>query len=74
MPDWGTWLENLALRADGYSSRIENVMLCLGALETVLSDMGRKVEFGTAEAAAHYAYAANPLPLPVASEASAKAA
>ena len=26
----------------GYSSRIENVMLCLGALETVLSDMGRK--------------------------------
>ena len=58
----------------GYSSRIENVMLCLGALETVLSDMGRKVEFGAAEAAAHYAYAANPLPLPVASEASAKAA
>ena len=58
----------------GYSSRIENVMLCLGALETVLSDMGRKVEFGTAEAAAHYAYADNPLPLPMASEASAKAA
>ena len=26
----------------GYSSRIENVMLCLGALETVLSDMGKK--------------------------------
>jgi alanine-glyoxylate transaminase/serine-glyoxylate transaminase/serine-pyruvate transaminase len=46
----------------GYSSKIENVMLCLNALETVFSDMGKKVEYGTAEAAAHYAYAANPLP------------
>lgn len=45
----------------GYSSRIENVMLCLGALETVLAAMGRKVEAGTAEAAAHRVYAASPL-------------
>jgi alanine-glyoxylate transaminase/serine-glyoxylate transaminase/serine-pyruvate transaminase len=56
----------------GYSSRMENVMLCLGALETVFSDMGMKVEHGAAESAAHYAYAANPLP--VESKASAKAA
>jgi alanine-glyoxylate transaminase/serine-glyoxylate transaminase/serine-pyruvate transaminase len=56
----------------GYSSRIENVVLCLGALETVLSDMGMKVEQGAAESAAHYAYAANPLP--VESKSSAKAA
>ena len=47
----------------GYSSRIENVVLCLGALETVLSDMGMKIEHGTAEAAAHQSYAANSLPL-----------
>jgi alanine-glyoxylate transaminase/serine-glyoxylate transaminase/serine-pyruvate transaminase len=47
----------------GYSSRMENVMLSLGALETVLSDMGKKIEHGAAESAAHYAYAANPLPL-----------
>ena len=45
----------------GYSSRIENVMLCLGALETVFAEMGRKVEAGTAEAAAHRVYAASPL-------------
>jgi len=56
----------------GYSSRIENVVLCLGALETVLSDMGMKVEHGAAESAAHYAYAANPLP--VESKSAAKAA
>jgi alanine-glyoxylate transaminase/serine-glyoxylate transaminase/serine-pyruvate transaminase len=56
----------------GYSSRIENVVLCLGALETVLSDMGMKVEQGAAESAAHYAYAANPLP--VESKSAAKAA
>ena len=56
----------------GYSSKIENVMLCLGALETVLSDMGMKVEQGAAEAAAHYAYAANPLH--VESKSAAKAA
>jgi len=29
----------------------------------VLADMGKKIKPGTAEAAAHYAYAANPLPL-----------
>jgi alanine-glyoxylate transaminase/serine-glyoxylate transaminase/serine-pyruvate transaminase len=56
----------------GYSSRIENVVLCLGALETVLSDMGMKIEHGAAESAAHYAYAANPLP--VESKSAAKAA
>jgi alanine-glyoxylate transaminase/serine-glyoxylate transaminase/serine-pyruvate transaminase len=56
----------------GYSSRIENVMLCLGALETVFSDMGAKVEYGAAESAAHYVYATNPLP--VESKNSAKAA
>jgi alanine-glyoxylate transaminase/serine-glyoxylate transaminase/serine-pyruvate transaminase len=46
----------------GYSSKMENVMLCLNALETVFSDMGKKIEYGTAESAAHHAYAANPLP------------
>ena len=46
----------------GYSSKIENVMLCLGALETVLSDMGKKIEAWSGGSAAHYAYAANPLP------------
>lgn len=44
----------------GHSSRRENVMLCLTALETVLSDVGVKVEFGAAEAAAYRAYAARP--------------
>jgi alanine-glyoxylate transaminase/serine-glyoxylate transaminase/serine-pyruvate transaminase len=48
----------------GYSSKIENVMLCLSALENVFSDMGRKVEPGAAESAAHQSYAANPLALP----------
>ena len=56
----------------GYSSRMENVMLCLGALEAVLSDMGMKIEQGAAEAAAHQAYAAHPLP--VESKKTAKAA
>ncbi|SFW10642.1 alanine--glyoxylate aminotransferase family protein [Nitrosovibrio sp. Nv17] len=44
----------------GYSSKVENVVLCLNALETVFSDMGRKVEPGSAEAAAHRAYASHP--------------
>ncbi len=44
----------------GHSSRRENVMLCLCALETVLADLGVKVEFGAAESAAYRAYAANP--------------
>ncbi|MEY4960277.1 MAG: hypothetical protein RL610_456 [Pseudomonadota bacterium] len=48
----------------GYSSKIENVMLCLSALENVFSDMGRKIDSGAAESAAHKSYAANPLPLP----------
>ncbi|MBI2313437.1 MAG: alanine--glyoxylate aminotransferase family protein [Betaproteobacteria bacterium] len=47
----------------GYSCKMENVMLCLCALETVLADMGVKVEFGAAESAAYHAYAANPSPL-----------
>jgi alanine-glyoxylate transaminase/serine-glyoxylate transaminase/serine-pyruvate transaminase len=48
----------------GYSSKIENVMLCLSALENVFSDMGRKTDSGAAESAAHKSYAANPLSLP----------
>jgi len=42
----------------GYSCRPDNVMLCLSALGSVLSDMGMKVHVGDAEAAAHQAYAA----------------
>ncbi|HNH35017.1 MAG TPA: alanine--glyoxylate aminotransferase family protein [Rhodocyclaceae bacterium] len=42
----------------GYSCKPENVMLCLSALGSVLSDMGYPVEVGQAEAAAHQAYAA----------------
>ncbi len=42
----------------GYSCRPENVMLCLAALGSVLSDMGlTAVHVGDAEAAAHQAYA-----------------
>ncbi len=36
----------------GYSSRAENIILCLGALEAVLGDMGAKVNTGVAIAAA----------------------
>ena len=42
----------------GYSCRPDNVMLCLSALGSVLSDMGYAVHVGDAEAAAHGAYAA----------------
>ena len=42
----------------GYSCKPENVMLCLSALGSVLSDMGQPVHVGDAEAAAHGAYAA----------------
>ena len=42
----------------GYSCKAENVMLCLSALGSVLSDMGCAVEVGHGEAAAHHAYAA----------------
>lgn len=45
----------------GYSSKIENVMLCLNALETVFARMSKKVDIGAAEAAAHRVYEANPL-------------
>ena len=41
----------------GYSCRPDNVMLCLSALSSVLSDMGLAVQVGDAEAAAHGAYA-----------------
>jgi alanine-glyoxylate transaminase / serine-glyoxylate transaminase / serine-pyruvate transaminase len=40
----------------GYSCRPDNVMLCLSALGSVLSDMGMPVNVGDAEAAAHDAY------------------
>ena len=45
----------------GYSSKIENVMLCLNALETVFANMGKKIDIGAAEAAAYRVYEANPL-------------
>ena len=41
----------------GYSCRPDNVMLCLSALGSVLSDAGLPVHVGDAEAAAHGAYA-----------------
>jgi alanine-glyoxylate transaminase/serine-glyoxylate transaminase/serine-pyruvate transaminase len=41
----------------GYSCKPENVMLCLSALGSVLSDMGLPIRVGEAEAAAHQAYA-----------------
>ncbi|HQZ45584.1 MAG TPA: alanine--glyoxylate aminotransferase family protein [Usitatibacteraceae bacterium] len=41
----------------GYSCKPENVMLCLSALGSVLSDMGLPIQVGEAEAAAHHAYA-----------------
>lgn len=41
----------------GYSSKPENIMLCLSALGSVLSDMGLPIHVGDAEAAAHQAYA-----------------
>ena len=41
----------------GYSCRADNVMLCLSALGSVLSDMGLPVHVGEAEGAAHNAYA-----------------
>jgi alanine-glyoxylate transaminase/serine-glyoxylate transaminase/serine-pyruvate transaminase len=41
----------------GYSCRADNVMLCLAALGSVLSDLGVAVHVGDAEAAAHAAYA-----------------
>lgn len=44
----------------GYSCKMENVMLCLCALETVFADMGAGARFGAAEAAAYHAYALNP--------------
>lgn len=45
----------------GNSSKLENVVFCLDALEHVLIDMGVKVNRGTASSAAHQYYAANPV-------------
>jgi alanine-glyoxylate transaminase/serine-glyoxylate transaminase/serine-pyruvate transaminase len=42
----------------GYSCKPENVMLCLSALGSVLSDLGLPIRVGEAEAAAHQSYAA----------------
>ncbi len=42
----------------GYSCKPENVMLCLSALGSVLSDMGEPDRVGEAVAAAHQSYAA----------------
>jgi len=41
----------------GYASNQKNVLLCLGALDAVLSDMGAPVQSGVAVAAAMNAYA-----------------
>jgi alanine-glyoxylate transaminase/serine-glyoxylate transaminase/serine-pyruvate transaminase len=41
----------------GYSCRADNVMLCLSALGSVLSDLGLPIHVGDAESAAHGAYA-----------------
>lgn len=43
----------------GYSSRPENVMLCLSALESVLASSGYALKAGAAEAAAKQAYTAS---------------
>jgi alanine-glyoxylate transaminase/serine-glyoxylate transaminase/serine-pyruvate transaminase len=40
----------------GYSSNRRNVLLCLGALDAVLTDMGAPIERGVAVAAAMQAY------------------
>ncbi len=44
----------------GYSCKMENVMLCLCALESIFDNMGAKIDVGAAEAAAYHAYAAQP--------------
>ena len=41
----------------GYSCKPENVMLCLSALGSVLSDQGLPIKVGEGEAAAHHSYA-----------------
>ena len=45
----------------GTSCRVENVIFCLNAVESILADMGVKVERGAAASAAHQCYAANPM-------------
>ncbi|MXS86253.1 alanine--glyoxylate aminotransferase family protein [Nitrosomonas sp. HPC101] len=44
----------------GNSSKLENVIFCLDALEHVLADLGMKVNKGAASSAAHQYYANNP--------------
>jgi len=44
----------------GNSSKLENVIFCLDALEHVLADSGMKINKGTAASAAHQYYANNP--------------
>lgn len=44
----------------GNSSRLENVIFCLNALEHVLADLGMKINKGAAASAAHQYYANNP--------------
>jgi alanine-glyoxylate transaminase/serine-glyoxylate transaminase/serine-pyruvate transaminase len=41
----------------GYSSRVENVIACLSALEAVLVSQGYQCQQGQAVAAAYQAYA-----------------
>jgi alanine-glyoxylate transaminase/serine-glyoxylate transaminase/serine-pyruvate transaminase len=41
----------------GYASNRRNVLLCLGALDAVLSDLGAPVQSGVAVQAAMQAYA-----------------
>lgn len=41
----------------GYASKQKNVLLCLGALDAVLSDMGASIKGGMAVEAAMNAYA-----------------
>lgn len=45
----------------GYSSRVENVIACLNALESVLMSQGLKAEKGAAVAAAYRSYASQSL-------------
>jgi alanine-glyoxylate transaminase / serine-glyoxylate transaminase / serine-pyruvate transaminase len=45
----------------GNSSKVENVLFCLNALENVLSDLGLNLERGAAASAAHRYYADNPM-------------
>jgi alanine-glyoxylate transaminase/serine-glyoxylate transaminase/serine-pyruvate transaminase len=41
----------------GHSCNLKNVLLCVGAFETILANEGAAVEIGVAEAAAQKAFA-----------------